>query len=1120
MTTPEKFLRALLAPDTGYGPVGARIRVTRTPGMIDIEAEVRQPIAALPQEDSPMMTPAVDVAVRVEGSPTREFHVAFYPRLARERPDLVFWNAPQPHLDPVTYTSAQRIVDDTHYAFSVRLPLALVGCPDGRTACRVFLSAFKNGASVLGFQAAGDGEPLPGAEGVDAFGRVEPTATFTLGRPDQLIKPRATSVLKSDAELGLDRLPAVRQTAPVTAGSERLTLDGDWRFQGAAAPTETCPEAWRTWPVIRVPGHHALQNFRLDPAQNTARWMREAAVPARFAGRRVLLRMDSVEGRAEVAVNGVAVAVVDNPYLPNEIDVTGALRPGEANLFSVTARPDGVLNAATGRARTSLFPDLTGRVWLEALPAAWLENLTCDTDAEGGLGLAWRVGGDTHELRLAARLLDADMNTVWETDTPAGAHALQTAVAAPRPWHPEHPYLYTLDLELRRDRDPVAGYRLAVGFRSVKTAPGQLLVNGKPFKVFGANHHAQQPLTGWWLREDEHRRDVERYRDANVNCLRVWPLNEAFLDACDRLGILVQMEVPISFFNFSGNAFNPESNTTRKRDPAVRDANTARTLRFLQQYRNHPCIGLWSVGNESDWDDVMEASARVVKRVDPRRPVLVSQDAGRGIGIPVMDIDTDHYPFHRHGQASAGALGRPILHTEWCHVSCRNVGELTADPGLHDRYVDPLRRVVDHTRDNTAGCVGGHLFTGVDVAAYAYPADYPVARDHVGCLGFIDRWRRPAPEWHHVWKCYAPVEIRDTRPRRRDGVLVFSKVENRSASAGLDRYRFTWATPRENGVLLPAANGEWHMPATDTDIELSCWDAAGRLVNRWRFPAVRDGIPAPEPAPAAPLRAVRERDGVSIDQGDLRWMLRPAELPYALRADGTRAVWDAARLVVTPGTEHPPSGLASGWKGGKVTLEQAGEEEVVVEIQGRYTEAEGSYRLRFLADGRIAVGYRFRWRLQRTLLREAGLAFRLPRGCDRLHWQRNAEWSWYPQDHIGRAEGATTPFPDPRALRAGPWDPPAWPWAHDATAAGCRDFTSTRRRLRRYVLSAPGGAGLTFEADGDRHARAWIDNDTIVAQCCHFTGRSAEGFLSCVDLETLDVAGNDILEAETRFRVR
>ena len=1039
MTSTEQQLRSLLGPETGCGPISAVVRVARRGGFLDIHATVEHPIAHLPVPDAPRHSAAVDIGIRMAGATQREFHVAFYAKLHLPRPDLAFWGAPEAFLDPASYTSSQRIVDDTHYEFTARVPLALLGPTDGPFTAMAMLTGYRGGCALVRFNTADQG-----------YVPVADEAEFRLDRLDQLAAPLAKIHLLADAELGLDSLPAMHEAPPLTDGSERLSLDGDWRFTGTARDDD-----WRRWPILRVPGHHALQNLVIEDA---GRWVREFAVPVSWAGRRVLLRLDSVEGEAHVVVNGHPVAIIDSPYLPNQIEVTAALHPGATNLLEIIATQRGHLNVASARNKTSMVPDITGRVWLEALPAAWLENLVCDTDHTGHLKLSWQGAGE-----VACRLRDMTGKILWETTVRGGC---ETRIAGVKPWHPEHPHLYTLELELADG----ARYVRRIGFRSVTTGNRQLWVNGKSIKIFGACHHPQQPHTGWWLREDEHRRDVALFRDANVNLLRVWPLSEAFLDACDEFGVMVQMEVPISFFNYSGNEFNPDDNSARKRNPAVRDANVARTLRFLLQYRNRACVCLWSVGNESAWDASFEASARVIKRLDPHRPVLVSGVGSSGLGVPGLDIDTEHYPLNRQRTFFPGTGERPILHTEWCHISCRNVGELATDPGLHDRYVDALRRTVEHTRHNDVGCIGGNIFTGMEAIAYAYPPGYPAAHDHVPCLGFIDRWRRPTPEYHHVWKLFSPVELRPVEDR------VF-RVENRSFSAPLTAYRFTVV----NGT---ATLRDEHLHVTGKlPLEISCHDFAGRLVNRWLF-----GSPSARATPP----------GVPV-----QWTFSETELPSA------GGVTDIGRLVVTPGADNPPSGLATHWQG--TALRREGD---TVILTGQYAEAEGEYRYRFSDDGRVMMGYRFVWRGARLRVRELGVAVKLPRDWERLQWERDAEWSWYPADHIGRPEGETVAFPDPRAAQAGPWELASWPWAHDTTAAGCRDFRSTKRFIRRFALG-----GFAFEAEGNRHARAWVADDHIAAQCCHFTGRSAEGFIAGEDPGELWLDPGAVIESAVVCRL-
>jgi hypothetical protein len=90
--------------------------------------------------------------------------------------------------------------------------------------------------------------------------------------------------------------------------------------------------------------------------------------------------------------------------------------------------------------------------------------------------------------------------------------------------------------------------------------------------------------------------------------------------------------------------------------------------------------------------------------------------------------------------------------------------------------------------------------------------------------------------------------------------------------------------------------------------------------------------------------------------------------------------------------------------------------------------------------------------------------------------------------------------------------------AHDATPAGCADFRSTKRRVRVYALRTADGTGVEFEAAGDRHARARVDADCIVAQCCHYSGRSAEPFVKGLDLDECHLVEGARITGETVSR--
>ena len=1120
----DELLGQLLQPGTGAGPLHGAARVHLQDGCVHLSAEIEQPVASLPS--AAVQRPAAAVILYLRTRHGHTIFVSIYPRLDAARPVIFFWGANPAQLPADLYESANHQLDATHYTVTMRLPLSLFGAVAETVGCNLALTGFRNGSPLCRLVALGVGDITRGVSNDAEMHFLHPAEEieFTVGELAHMALPQRVVHLKTNVELGIDPLPAVRSVTPISAGKQSIALDGAWHFHGSPASSDEAPDAWRSWPVIRLPGHHALQNLRIDPEYGVARWVRSVAVPLSFGGRRILLRLNSVEGESRVVVNGREVAVLDSPYLPSEIDVSAAIIVGQENIIAVTATSGGMLNRATSRERTSLFPDITGRISLEALPDAWLENLCCDTFADGRLQLAWQVGDETAGLQLQAIIRDDNGQQLYSETVAATTGELNCQLDNPRQWHPEHPNLYQLELKLLQGTTQVAQYTRALGFRSVAVGKKQLLLNGEPIVVRGSNHHPQNPLLGFSMTEEQHRQDVTLYRDANVNCLRVWPLNEAFLDACDELGVMVQMEVPISFFNYGGGIYNERPYAQVKRDPELVQANVARTLRMLHCYRNHPCVCLWAVGNESDWDISFEASARAIKMADPHRPVMASQDASRGLGIPSLDIDSDHYPFHRNNGPVAATGDKPIIHTEWIHLSCRNVGELTTDPGIHDRWVAGLQRGMELMYDNEIGCIGGHIFTGVDVPVYAYPEGYPVEPDHVICLGFIDRWRRQAPEYHHVWKHYSPLRIPNQIPAQNADGLLLTGVVNRSTSSAT-ALNVTWTCGQQDGnftvELASGAAGELLIPYTGAAgpaLELYCYDTSGRLVDRYQF-ATAPASPVATP-PTVPLQLTATADGYTVQRGEMTWHIGGIQLPAARRADGNWMVRDAGRMVVTPGGNNPPSGLATLWRQENIELVSQSADEVVLRFTGTFANLRGSYLWRLQSDGSITIGYDFAWGGARIMARELGCAFTVPRQYDRLSWQRDAELNWYPADHIGRAAGCTEPFPNQFALGAGRWEVPTWPWSHDATTAGCRDFCSTRRHIRHFTLSAPGGAGLSINSDGQHHARAWVDDgDSIKMQCCHYSGRSAEEFAAGLDQEELYLEPGGRISGECRVVV-
>jgi hypothetical protein len=204
-------------------------------------------------------------------------------------------------------------------------------------------------------------------------------------------------------------------------------------------------------------------------------------------------------------------------------------------------------------------------------------------------------------------------------------------------------------------------------------------------------------------------------------------------------------------------------------------------------------------------------------------------------------------------------------------------------------------------------------------------------------------------------------------------------------------------------------------------------------------------------------------------------------------------VLPAKEYPVTPGYPEPRpqsfsplNPLCRDWKTTLVSGKHSADAAEIA-VVGQYREAAGSYTIRIDGDGDATVSYRFTYMdAEKITPLQIGIVFYTPRSCDTLTWKRKSQWSVYPEDHIGRPEGAAKALPDASlARRAGDWmevayrEKPSWSWSMDANALGTRDFRATRRNILHASLKDSSDNGITVMSDGTHHTRAFLDGNRI-----------------------------------------
>jgi beta-galactosidase/beta-glucuronidase len=358
---------------------------------------------------------------------------------------------------------------------------------------------------------------------------------------------------------------------------------------------------------------------------------------------RLLLGFGAVDYRAEVWVNGRSVARHEGGHTTFVADVTAALDPGREQVLVVRAEDTaGDRRQPRGKQywgdppadvwyhRTS---GIWQPVWVEPVPATYIASVQWDADpALEQIRLRTQIRHRPRgrlrlrvELRAHGGVLVDDEITVLgdEVDrsfmVPTGAPSITHSGALL--WSPEHPNLIDARLTLLDDDgsgDTVESY---LGYRSLRTRDGMVELNGSPYflrMVLAQGYWPESHLAA--PDENALRREVEAIKSLGFNGVRVHQKVEdpRFLHWCDRLGLLVWVEMP--------SAYECAAVATGRL--------TREWIEVLERDRSHPCVAAWITFNES-WGvpNLLESASQqalvgalrqLTDALDGTRPVLAN----------------------------------------------------------------------------------------------------------------------------------------------------------------------------------------------------------------------------------------------------------------------------------------------------------------------------------------------------------------------------------------------------------------------------------------------------------------------------------------------------------------
>ena len=439
-----------------------------------------------------------------------------------------------------------------------------------------------------------------------------------------------------------------------------MTLNGTWKFNWVKDADSRPTDFWKTgfndkgWNDIPVPGVWELHGYGdpiyvnigyawrnqfennppYVPTENNhvGSYRKEITVPASWKGKDIIAHFGSVTSNMYLWVNGKYVGYSEDSKLEAEFNLTPYLKPGQKNLiaFQVFRWCDGTYLEDQDFFR---YSGVGRDCYLYARDKKRIEDIrvTPDLDGEyknGSLNIALTLKGSG---KVNLTLKDASGKEVANTQATKGNAIIE--VENPHKWTAETPYLYTLYASLEGSNEVIP---VKVGFRKVEMKNAQLLVNGQPVLIKGANRHELDPDGGYVISKERMIQDIQVMKQFNLNAVRTchYPDNNFWYELCDQYGIYVVAEANIESH---GMGYGEET-LAKREDYAL--AHMERNQRNVQRSFNHPSVIIWSLGNEAGYGPNFEAAYDWIKAEDPSRLVQYEQAGKSG----KTDIYCPMYP--------------------------------------------------------------------------------------------------------------------------------------------------------------------------------------------------------------------------------------------------------------------------------------------------------------------------------------------------------------------------------------------------------------------------------------------------------------------------------------------
>ncbi|GKX65332.1 glycoside hydrolase family 2 TIM barrel-domain containing protein [Inconstantimicrobium mannanitabidum] len=609
-------------------------------------------------------------------------------------------------------------------------------------------------------------------------------------------------------------------------GWEKINVPGIWQLNGYGKPYYL---AFAYPPALST---KKSQIPSIDHEQNEFGYYKHSfTLPQNFKDRKTFIHFGAVKSAFYLYINGKEVGYSQGSMTPAEFDITDYVHSGE-NLISVF-----VIRYSDGTYLEDqdmwFFSGIYRAVYIYSEALVYAADIfarsTFDEKYEDcELLIDTLISNKTNSNELIKVNVILSEYThfnalhILDSEVVLSAKSQQTLkfkehIKKPRKWSADEPNLYRIFIVLKDRENKVIGVKtITFGFKTVEIKNEKILINGVPLLIRGVNRHDYDPDYGWAVPRERYHQDLKIMKQNNINAIRTshYPNDPYLYELCNIYGIYVMDEADM------------ETHAVRRKNvpgdnPLWTKAVVDRMERMVLRDRNHPCIFMWSLGNEagygSNFQKMKDAALKlddtrsfhyegdydisvsdVLSRMYPTVEILETLGKHEEVKISAFDnllnkLTADNKPVKPHQYA-----GKPVVVCEYAHAMENSLGNFQEYMDVFEKY------------DNMAG---GFIWDFVDQAIHVksedgtdkwlYGGDFGEEKTHrYFCAnGIVFADRTPHPSLYEVKKVYSEIKVKLKHFSIKNNPQAELLIDNQYMFRNLSMYKIEWDL-LEDGVSI------------------------------------------------------------------------------------------------------------------------------------------------------------------------------------------------------------------------------------------------------------------------------------------------------------------------------